>query len=157
MFALAFIAMLGFVTTPPTSYVKTFPNGTVMHVDEDTAPICGVRGPWAGCAKIIDGVKHIWVSGVAVDGVVQQHEEKHLADGGKDVQHGPAYWHRYFGKNCMDITKGDGDKYLTGGIVCINDKGRERVIPPGYQDEDCMECRVPGPNPPMAPHPFFKG
>lgn len=149
MFALAFIAMLGFITTPPTPYDIVHPDGVVAHVDYTDNP-CKTRGPWAGCSQMIDGVQHIWHSGVA-PGHIVEHEKAHKPDG---LVHGGSYWHRYFGPNCMNITQGVG-KYPTGGVLCVDDKGRERIIPAGYQDEDCMECRVPGRKPTLGGVPVF--
>ena len=126
-----------FLTACPTPVDMVRADGTIVHIDYTDNP-CGVRGPWAGCTQVIDGVRHIWRSGVATDDIIK-HEDAH-----PEFQHGDYYLHRYFG-NCANITKGAG-KYPTGGMVCINDRGRERIIPPGYQDEDCQECRFPSPH-----------
>lgn len=125
----------------PTPFDMVRADGTIVHVDYTDNP-CGTRGPWAGCSrKGLNGAPNeIWVSGVATDQIVA-HELAHNAKPGAEVQHGPWKISRYYG-NCATITVGN-EKYPVGGLICMNPGKRERIVPPGYDDEDCLECRLP--------------
>ena len=45
--------ILAACATPTTKTIQYQGRKVVMHIDHDTAPICGVRGPQAGCSDTV--------------------------------------------------------------------------------------------------------
>jgi hypothetical protein len=118
--------ILAACATPHDKTVVVNGQPVIAHIDYTDNP-CGTRGPEAGCTQIINGVRHIWISGAA-----PAHVTRHEIDHGP-MQHKAWRQHRYFGW-CAEITVG-APGYPLGGLICHNEGRRERIIQTGYADD----------------------
>lgn len=91
----------------------------IHHVDYKDNP-CGTRGWDAGCSKWIDGVQHVWTSGVAPRHVLV-HEFGH-----DEMLHTAWEYDPLHKETCATVTR-PGPGYPLGATICKNDQ-RERVF-----------------------------
>lgn len=104
--------LLGGCTAPLTQVVFVDGVRIVEHIDYTDTP-CENRGPDAGCYQMIDGVHHVWRSGVA-RWYVFEHEYRGHAIGGMQ--------HMAWVNGCTTVTVA-GYKYKVGQKLCITRYG----------------------------------